>query len=269
MRQMDEWIRWGVERRRWTGTTPALYRARAVAAHRWMRAQGWHGLSRGRSEHYEAWWSSLPDTPASRNLGRKVLHAYGCWLVESDRRTACPAVGLPTWRPPRSVPRALDEVEARRVAALVVAHVDLSHVAAALMHLAGLRVAEACGLQWHDVSGGWLTVRGKGGAVRTVPMRDDLRSLMRRWRLACPSSVWVLPGPNGHLATQTVRGRVVRLTGHNPHVGRHTAATELLSATGDLRIVQEFLGHASPATTAIYSKVRPGRLAEGVQAMYA
>jgi integrase/recombinase XerC len=267
--QLDAWVQWGVERRRWTGTTPELYRRRAMAAHRWMRDQGWHGLSRGRPEHYYGWWQQLPDTAASRNLGRKVLHAYGCWLVEVGQRRSCPAADIPSWREPRRPPQALDAAEARRVVGEILSACDVAHVAAALMHLAGLRVAEVAGLQWCDVAGPWLRVSGKGGTVRSVPMRTDLHQMMRRWRLACPSPVWVCPGPGGHLSTQWLRGRVVEVTGHNPHVGRHTFATELLESSGDLRLVQQALGHASPATTAIYATARPGRMAEAVERMYA
>src|SRR5205823_13916122 len=52
-----------------------------------------------------------------------------------------------------------------------------------------------------------------------------------------------------------------------PHLFRHSAATELLERTGNLRTVQEFLGHADPKTTAIYARVRPARLREAVQLM--
>lgn len=268
MRQIAAWVRWGVETRRWTGETPELYRRRAVAAHGWMRGEGWHGLSRGRSEHYYAWWQSLPETAASRNLGRKVLVAYGAWLVESGQRTSSPATGIPSWRLPRSVPKALSALEARRVASLVQPMTTRTATAVALMLHCGLRISETANLQWRDVEDHWLTIVGKGGVERRVPVSPDLRVLLLRWRLACEPSQWVLPGPSGQISTNTLRQHVVDLTGHRPHSMRHTAATELLGATGDLRMVQEYLGHASAQTTAIYAHVRPERMAEAVARMY-
>ncbi len=264
----DKWIRWGTERRRWSHNTATLYQRRARAAHGWMRSQGWSGLSRGRPEHWYSWWSSLPDTPASRNLARNALTAYGDWLVDTGQRATNPAADIPHWREPKAVPRTLSEAEARRVARLVATTTDRTAAGVTLMMYGGLRISEACRVQWRDVVDGWVTVTGKGGQQRRVPLGDGW-SVLRRWRLACPSSVWVLPVEDHPIHPNTLRHHVRRWTGHRPHALRHTAATELLTASADLRLVQDFLGHASPATTARYAQVRPNRMADAVQRMYA
>lgn len=257
-------MQWGINYRGWTGRTPQIYRWRVEAADRWMRQQGLIGVKRGRAEHWRAWWESLPGSASSRNVGRKALANYGEYMVTIGYRASNPADGIPTWRQPPSVPRALSAVESRRVAALAASQTSLGSVGVTLMLHCGLRIGECVALRWIDHDGEWLTVTGKGSKVRRVPTPDPVVSALRRWRVASLDPVWILP-----VSVNTLRRHVKTLAGHTPHSYRHSAATELLEVTGDLGLVQDFLGHASPATTRIYAQVRPDRLASSVQKMYA
>ena len=147
----------------------------------------------------------------------------------------------------------------------------------------GLRVSEACHLQTDDIDSrsGLIHVRcGKGSKPRSVKLGDrHLRLLRRYWAVERPVGPWLFPAQRlvapgvidpehrwalRPVSTDVVRKRLdalVRRAGLQrqvkPHDFRRTFATWLLEAGVDLRTVQVLLGHASPETTARYTKVRP------------
>jgi integrase/recombinase XerC len=146
-----------------------------------------------------------------------------------------------------------------------------------LFYAAGIRVSELCGLDVGDVDGERRGVRvlGKGGRERVVPMGVPAARALRQWqlagrpRLAVPRSgpALFLGRRGGRLDPRTARRVVhalIAATGSVPDTGphglRHTAATHLLEGGADLRSVQEILGHASLATTQIYTHVSAERL---------
>lgn len=268
MALVDEYVRWGRNERQWSGKTPSLYRARAVAADRWMRQQGWAGLARGRDTHWRAWWESLPASPSSRNLGRKVLCSFGPFLVATGRRKADPSIGIPSWREPRGVPRPISADQVPALLERLRRSNGPAAVGVGLMVWLGLRISEACSARWSDYDGAWLTVCGKGGHTRRVPVPEDLRDLLARWRPKCPSDVWMIPGLHGCVSDTWLRRQCADWFVGTPHQARHLLATELLSRTGDLRLVQEWLGHQSPSSTAVYSGVAPTRLAGAADLLY-
>ena len=265
---MDEWVKWTAAERGWSENTAEQYQQRARQADRWLKDQGHQGLHRATPEQLRAWWDSLTPTAATRNHAAKALAAWGDWAVKTGRRAKDPTADLPRWSKPRRLPRPLDAAARARVAGQLRGRGDKRAAAVALMLHGGLRLSEAIGLHWRDVDDDQLRVLGKGGKERMVPINRDLRMILTRWRLACPSQTWVLPGENGNITPAAVRAWCKDIAGCNPHVLRHTAATELLERCGDLRVVQEFLGHASPATTQIYTQVTPGRMADAVRLMY-
>lgn len=146
-----------------------------------------------------------------------------------------------------------------------------------LLYGTGIRVAELVGLNLADLdrSRRLLRVIGKGDKQRTVPYGVPAEQALQRW-LDRGRPGWVTPasgsalllGRRGHrLDQRTARAVVNRATagvagGHglSPHGLRHTAATHLLDGGADLRAVQELLGHASLATTQIYTHVSVDRL---------
>ncbi|WP_261567802.1 tyrosine recombinase XerC [Frankia gtarii] len=146
-----------------------------------------------------------------------------------------------------------------------------------LLYGSGVRVSELCGLDLGDVDDErrLLRVHGKGGRERSVPFGVPAAGALRAWRtsgrsfLVVPRSgaALVLGRRGGRLDPRTVRRILARCAemgiapaGLTPHGLRHSAATHMLEGGADLRSVQEFLGHASLATTQIYTHVTPERL---------
>lgn len=137
-----------------------------------------------------------------------------------------------------------------------------------LLYGSGLRVAELCGLDIDDVDLGerHVTVWGKGGKQRRVPMSEPSAGAVRDWlatgrplllREHTPAGALFVNGRGNRLGTRDVRRILDRCsaTPTHPHALRHTFATHLLDGGADLRVVQELLGHASLRTTERYTHV--------------
>jgi integrase/recombinase XerC len=138
----------------------------------------------------------------------------------------------------------------------------------ALLYGSGLRISEALGLKRKDANGSdTLTVLGKGSKTRMVPVLPQVTQAIADYIKICP---YDLPpdGPlfvgarGGPLSPRIVQLAMARLRGAlglpdsaTPHALRHSFATHLLARGGDLRAIQELLGHASLSTTQIYTAV--------------
>ncbi len=146
-----------------------------------------------------------------------------------------------------------------------------------LLYAAGIRVSELCGLDVGDLDHGRRTIRvlGKGGKERTVPVGLPAERAVQGWTqagrpvLATPASDHALfLGARGRRLDPRTARRVVHarlaavpaVPDSGPHGLRHAAATHLLEGGADLRSVQEILGHASLASTQIYTHVSVARL---------
>jgi integrase/recombinase XerC len=146
----------------------------------------------------------------------------------------------------------------------------------ALLYGSGLRISEALGLKRCEApdASGTLTVTGKGNKARMVPVLPQVTKLIADYIALCPLD---LPpdGPlfvgarGGPLQARIVQLAMARLRGAlglpdsaTPHALRHSFATHLLTRGGDLRAIQELLGHASLSTTQIYTAVDSERLLE-------
>jgi integrase/recombinase XerC len=146
----------------------------------------------------------------------------------------------------------------------------------ALLYGCGLRISEALGLKRKEVDGrrDSLTVTGKGNKTRMVPLLPQVARLVADYVAICP---YDLPadGPlfvgakGGPLSPRIIQLVMERLRGAlgladtaTPHALRHSFATHLLARGGDLRAIQELLGHASLSTTQIYTGVDAERLLE-------
>ncbi len=128
-----------------------------------------------------------------------------------------------------------------------------------LLYATGIRVSELCGLDLDDVDQSRRTVRvlGKGGKERVVPVGIPADRAVGRWRTAGRGRL------DPRTARRVVHARIAAagsVPDTGPHGLRHTAATHLLEGGADLRSVQEMLGHASLATTQIYTHVSIERL---------
>lgn len=145
-----------------------------------------------------------------------------------------------------------------------------------VLYGAGLRVGEVCGLEVGgvDLSGGQVTVLGKGAKVRRVPLGLAARRAVERYlevartRLVSdrtPGPALFLNRRGGRLGVRDARRLVAKHRlpdgrALHPHALRHAYATHLLEGGADLRAVQELLGHADLATTQRYTAVTVGRL---------
>ena len=148
----------------------------------------------------------------------------------------------------------------------------------ALLYGSGLRISEALGLKRREVplpgAGDVLVVTGKGNKTRMVPVLQNVLALVQAYVAICP---YQLPqdGPifvgarGGPLKARIIQLTMERLRGAlglpdsaTPHALRHSFATHLLSRGGDLRAIQELLGHASLSTTQIYTGIDSERLLE-------
>jgi site-specific recombinase XerD len=170
-------------------------------------------------------------------------------------------------RRPRRLPDAPKQAEVEELVARVDADGPLGLRNRALVELvysAGLRSAEAIGLDLGDVDfeQELVRVRGKGSKERVVPLGEEAAHLVARYlRVARPQ---LARGANDALFL-SVRGRRLdtstlrRLVPH-PHRLRHSFATHLLEGGADLRTIQELLGHSSLSTTQVYSHVDAKRL---------
>lgn len=152
-----------------------------------------------------------------------------------------------------------------------------------LLYGAGLRIGEALTLTADDLPAAsvkTLRVIGKGGKTRIVPILPVVLDAIAAYRRLCPYGVGgdepIFRGAKGgplsprivQLAMQRMRGALGLPDTATPHALRHSFATHLLSAGGDLRTIQELLGHASLSTTQIYTAVDLARLLEAYHAAH-
>jgi integrase/recombinase XerC len=144
-----------------------------------------------------------------------------------------------------------------------------------LLYGCGLRRSEALGLDARVLPmGDTLRIRGKGGKEREVPVLPAARAAVARYAALCPHDLapgaalfrGIRGGPlNGRqvaLVMEQARMQLGLPATATPHALRHSFATHLLDAGGDLRAIQELLGHASLSTTQAYTAVDTARLLE-------
>jgi len=148
----------------------------------------------------------------------------------------------------------------------------------ALLYGSGLRISEALGLKRRDVplpgEGDVLIVNGKGNKTRMVPVLQNVLALVQDYAAMCPHQLPpegpVFVGARGgplkariiQLTMERLRGALGLPDSATPHALRHSFATHLLTRGGDLRAIQELLGHASLSTTQIYTGIDTERLFE-------
>jgi integrase/recombinase XerC len=187
--------------------------------------------------------------------------------------------GVRTPKVPKSVPKALDEVQAKEAVDTVGELSDETWIGKrdvavlTLLYGCGLRIGEALGLDRREApDGDAMTVTGKGQKQRLVPVLPVVRSAIADYLAACPYDAGDA-GPlffgarGGRLNPGIVQRQVRRLRvllglpeTATPHALRHSFATHLLAGGGDLRTIQELLGHASLSTTQRYTDVDSAHL---------
>ncbi len=208
--------------------------------------------------------------------GRSLARMLSAWrgffnyLMRDHKFRDNPCVGLRAPKAPKLLPHALSPDEAVRLVELP-AHTPLDLRDKAMFELlysSGLRLAELVGLDPADIDQNDASVRvtGKGSKTRIVPVGAAALAALRAWlnvrgELAKPDEPALFVGKNGaRISPRTVQTQLRQwgikqgiTSGVHPHLLRHSFATHVLQSSGDLRAVQEMLGHASISTTQVYT----------------
>lgn len=217
--------------------------------------------------------------PATVARRLSALRSFYRFLVARGAVARSPFDGLPLPAADKGAPRALQAAELRRL--LREAHAcgnPLHRAVVTTLAYTGLRAGELCSLHLQDVRlgerKGEVTVRGKGGRTRRVPLPAEARRVLREYLAVRGDVPWrqLFVGQRGPLTPGGVwtivraLARRARLEGVTPHTLRHTYATRLLREAGaDLVMVAELLGHRSLATTARYTRPGPAEMEEVVE----
>ena len=233
-----------------------------------------------------SWLASQASAGAARTtLARRTSAAktFTAWATRRGLLDTDPAARLQVPKARRTLPavlrqdQAVDAMEAAKSGAAEGDPLALrDRLIVELLYATGIRVSELCGLDVDDVDvhRRVLRVLGKGNKQRTVPLSDPARRAVESWLarraewLTASSAQAVFLGRQGGRLDPRVARRVVHQAMHaipqapdvGPHGLRHAMATHLLEGGADLRSVQEMLGHASLATTQIYTHVSNERL---------
>ena len=271
-----------------SGATIGAYRADVarflgfLQAHHGGEAGGTAALARLRTGDMRAWMAH----ERARGLGPRSLaralsavKSFVAWVAERDGfdATAVLSVRAPKFTAP--LPRPLAVPAARAMIERVETQARSDWVAArdaavlTLLWGCGLRISEALGISGEDHPlRQSIVIRGKGGKDRVVPVIAPARAALEAYLSLCP-----FPPEAGRPLFRGVRGgplnpRTIQQAmvdartalglpaTATPHAMRHSFATHLLDAGGDLRAIQELLGHASLSTTQAYTSVDASRL---------
>jgi integrase/recombinase XerD len=284
----EEFLSWlGVERGR-AANTLAAYRRDLTAYEAWLGQRGGHVDTAAESD-IEAYVAALrAQGKAPSSVARALVAVRSLYRFRLDEGLApgdpSGEVGVP--RVPQGLPKALSEEEIELLLGAVVGDRPVARRDRAILELlysTGMRISELVGLSRHDLSldDGTLRAFGKGSRERIVPVGRMAREAM---------AAWLAPGGRDRMVPHqwarrddaeavflNMRGRrlsrqgawaIVRHHGDEaglgarltPHVLRHSCATHMLDHGADIRVVQELLGHASVATTQVYTKVSSERL---------
>ena len=221
-------------------------------------------------------WSAL----APATLARKIsaLRQFFGFLVDEGLRDDDPTHALPRPATRRPLPKILTHAEIERLFATAESEAQSASPAAVrmlalleLLYGSGLRATELVSLPLSSVprDAPFLTVTGKGGKTRLVPISQRAGAALQRWLGLRPAeSPWLFPSRTGHISRVRLFQMLKQLATRadmapeklSPHVLRHAFATHLLEGGADLRALQTLLGHADISTTQIYTHVDAARL---------
>ncbi len=292
----EEFLSWLTVERGRAANTLAAYRRDLRAYEAWLAERGvaLGQVSESDVVDYVAQlWASgrAPASVARALVAVRSLHRF---LVDEGHAGLDPTGDVGSPKVPQGLPKALTEEEVASLLAAVVgedapARRDRSMLE--LLYGTGMRISELVGLSLGDLAleTDVARVLGKGGKERLVPLGRYARGALDEWlspggRGAMAPARWARRGDSeavflnargGRLSRQGAWG-IVRHYGDKvglgdrltPHVLRHCCATHMLDHGADIRVVQELLGHASIATTQVYTKVSTERLRSAYEAAH-
>jgi len=284
----EEFLTWlAVERGR-AANTLAAYRRDLRAYESWLACRG-VGLGQVAEDDVTAYVAHLGAAgraPATVARALVTVRSFHRFLVDEGHTDADPTGEVGSPRVPQGLPKALREDEVASLLGAVVGEDATGRRDRAILELlygTGMRISELVGLSLGDVSedDGVARVFGKGAKERVVPLGRYARFAIAEWltasgRGAMAPARWARRGDaealflnarGGRLSRQGAWGIVRRYADRvglgdrlTPHVLRHSCATHMLDHGADIRVVQELLGHASIATTQVYTRVSTERL---------
>ena len=254
--------------RRVSPHTLVAYRRDLEALSLWATDNG-QAVERLQADHIRAFVAAEHRrglTPKSLQRRLSAWRSFYAWLLRNGRIAASPAAAIRAPKAPRKLPQVLDPDEAK---ALVEVPTDAplgvrDRALLELFYSSGLRLSELCGLHWRDLhlDDGLVHVLGKGSKQRIVPLGSHARTALGDWKRESggTADTPVFPGRRGPITPRAVQLRLRQLAQRqglfkrvHPHLLRHSFASHILESSGDLRGVQELLGHADIATTQIYT----------------
>ncbi len=224
------------------------------------------------------------DGAGARTLGRGLagLRSFLRHLEKKGLANAAGASAVRSPKQPKSLPKPLTATDALTVVTSEAQLAEEPWIATrnaavlTLLYGCGLRISEALDLMPSDFAGAptALRIHGKGGKTRVVPLITAAIDAVRTYEKLCPYHL-TPDGPlfrgakGGKLQAAIIQREMQKLRGAlglpdtaTPHALRHSFATHLLAGGGDLRTIQELLGHASLSTTQVYTGVDSARLLE-------
>lgn len=276
---IDEFLAYLQVERRMSAHTIDNYGRDLQALSDWASGQGVDDPLRLHAEQLRAFIAAEHRrglSPKSLQRRLSACRSFYQWLLKHGRIAASPAAAIRAPKAPRKLPQVLDPDEAK---ALVEVPTDAplgvrDRALLELFYSSGLRLSELCGLRWRDldIAHGLVTVLGKGGKQRSVPVGSHARGALTDWKKESggTSETPVFPGRGGGPITPRAVQVRLRLLAQrqglfkrvHPHLLRHSFASHVLESSGDLRGVQELLGHADIATTQIYTHLDYQHLAK-------
>lgn len=225
----------------------------------------------------------LSTSSVARRLS--AIRQWHRFLCSEDLRKDDPTKIIPSPKPQRGLPKILSVEEVDDLLTLAeneCGHFDPEstggrrarrlYLLLELLYATGMRVSELVNLKRSAVmrDASFLTIIGKGGRERVVPLNDRARDGLVAWQAHLPKGGFLFPaaGKSGHLERQVFARDLKALAGRagiagtrvSPHVLRHAFASHLLQGGANLRVVQTLLGHQDISTTQIYTHVLDERL---------
>lgn len=221
-------------------------------------------------------WADL--SLASRNRKAATLKSFFSWAYSEKLISKNLSLQITCPKVPQKLPRFLSVDEALAVLKSFEQHPEVSYrekVLFLLLYGGGLRISEACNLQWTQVQLAQkvLRIKGKGNKERVVALPRLSLEVLQRWQKECPYNSYVLgESPlNPRTAYEMVRQsgrRAGLLMPLHPHALRHSFATHLLSSGANLRTLQELLGHESLQATEKYTHLGMDQLARTMESLH-
>ncbi len=286
---LEEWLAACRALRGHADNTTEAYRADLLSHLGFMTSHlgggvGLSALKNIRISHMRAWMAHEHARGVSaRSLARALsaVRNFHGWLAECDGFDASAVLSVRAPRIPARLPRPLEVDAARAMIGTVGDQARADWIAArdvavlTLLYGCGLRISEALGLNGSDAPlPDTLRVVGKGGKTRVIPVIAPARGAVDQYLALTP---FAMEGTaplfrgrrGGRLSPRQIQATVERARlmlglpkSATPHALRHSFATHLLNAGGDLRAIQDLLGHASLATTQVYTAIDQARLME-------